>query len=300
MTGRIPPLNALRAFEAAARWLSFTKAAEELHVTQGAISRQVKLLEDFLGFDLFERTPHGVELNRSGQVYAAAITRSFDEILRATDELGTARTHSVLTIRGYTTFLVRWLTPLLPDFQIRHPNIEVRLVSASDPVDFGRDKVDLGIRYGYGRWKDLECDLLFMDELFPVCSPTLRESVPLRTPADLRGCTLLHLNLRCSDWPEWFAAAGVDRPLPGRDVALEDLGVAYQCAVAGFGVAIGQREYVHEDLAAGKLVVPFQPVLRRNRGYYLVCPRERVNLAKIVAFRTWMNRLLEARHTPPA
>lgn len=298
MTRRIPPLNAMRAFEAAARWLSFTKAADELHVTQGAISRQVKLLEEFLGFDLFERTPHGVELNRSGQAYAAALARAFDEIHRATDELGTARTQTVLTIRGYTTFLVRWLTPLLPDFQVRHPNIEVRLVSASDPVDFDRDKVDLGIRYGYGRWKDLESDLLFTDELFPVCSPTLRDRVPLRAPEDLRECTLLHLNLRRQDWPEWFAVAGVDRPISGPEIYLEDLGVAYQCAIAGFGVAIGQWEYLVDDLATRRLVAPFEPVLRRPTGYYLVCPRARAGLAKIAVFRSWLRETLQQRAAP--
>lgn len=298
MTRRIPPLNALRAFEAAARWSSFTKAADELHVTQGAVSRQVKLLEEFLGFELFERTPHGVELNRSGDAYAAALTRAFDEILRATDQLGTARTHTTLTIRGYTTFLVRWLTPRLPDFQIRHPNIEVRLVSASDPVDFGRDKVDLGIRYGYGRWKELESDLLFTDELFPVCSPSLRDAVPLRQPSDLNECVLLNLNLRRSDWHEWLALAGVERPASERDIDMEDLGVVYQSAIAGFGVAMGQREYLSDDLASGRLVSPFGQVLRRPRGYHLVCPKERAGLAKVIAFRGWLRDGLGRRGYP--
>lgn len=285
---RIPPLNALRAFEAAARNLSFTKAGNELNVTQGAVSRQVRLLEEFFGFELFERTPRGVELNRAGGIYAAVITDALDKITRATDELATTSTHTVLTIRGYTNLLVRWLTPLLPDFHLHHPNIEVRLICAGDPVDFDRDKVDMGIRYGFGRWQHLERDALFMDELTPVCCPKVRDAFNLREPADLGRCTLLHLNARESDWPDWYVEAGVALPAASRNVYLEDLGIAYQCAIAGQGVAMGQFQYVREYIATGQLVAPFSPVLRREAGYYLVCPRERAGLAKIVAFRKWL------------
>ncbi|VWX61749.1 conserved hypothetical protein [Burkholderiales bacterium 8X] len=292
---RLPPLNALRAFESAARNLSFTKAGNELNVTQGAVSRQVRLLEDFFGFELFERTPRGVELNRVGETYAAAITEALDKITHATDRLATTSTHTVLTIRGYTNLLVRWLTPLLPDFHQRHPNIEVRLVCAGDPVDFERDKVDLGIRYGFGRWHNLESDPLFMDELTPVCSPKMRDALRLEEPSDLARCTMLHLNLRESDWPDWCAAAGIELAAATRHVHLEDLGVTYQCAIAGQGVAMGQYQYVREFIANGQLVAPFTPVLRRPTGYHLVCPRERAGLAKIVAFRRW---LAEAPRTP--
>jgi len=295
VTHKIPPLNALRAFEAAARNLSFTKAGGEMNVTQGAVSRQVRLLEEYLGFELFERTPRGVELNRAGQIYAAAVTEAFDKITRATDELATTSTHTVLTIRGYTTLLVRWLTPLLPDFQLRHPNIEIRLVSASDPVDFDRDKVDLGIRYGYGRWHDLERDPLFMDELMPVCSPALCQSFDLKQPADLARCTLLHLNLRQADWPDWFAYAGLELPANAPSFHLDDLGVLYQCAIAGQGVAMGQYQYVREHLSSGQLVAPFKPILRRHSGYYLICPKERAGLSKIVTFRNWLREVLAAR-----
>jgi LysR family glycine cleavage system transcriptional activator len=292
MTHKIPPLNALRAFEAAARNLSFTKAAGEMNVTQGAVSRQVRLLEDYLGFELFERTPRGVELNRAGQIYASAVTEAFDKITRATDELATTSTHTVLTIRGYTNLLVRWLTPLLPDFQLRHPNIEVRLVSAGDPVDFNRDKVDIGIRYGYGRWQELECDALFMDQLTPVCSPDLVRSFGLAQASDLARCTLLHLNRRQADWPDWFALAGMKMPAGAGAVHLEDLGVLYQCAIAGQGVAMGQYQYVREYLANGQLAAPFDLTLRRQSGYYLVCPRERAGLSKIVTFRKWLRETL--------
>ncbi|MCL4768362.1 MAG: transcriptional regulator GcvA [Hyphomicrobiaceae bacterium] len=288
MSRRMPPLNALRTFEVAARNLSFTKAAAEINLTQGAVSRQVKVLEDFLGFELFERTPRGVELNRAGAIYAAALTDAFQRIVDATDELATTHTHSILTIRGYTTFIVRWLLPLLPDFHRRHTNIDISLVSASDPVDFERDRVDLGIRYGYGRWKGVVCFLLFKDELLPVCSPALRDSALLNSPPDLARCKLLHINLRQRDWPDWLAQVGIEGSIGTQNLYFEDLGIAYECALAGQGVMMGQRAYVAADLAAGRLVAPFDTVLRRDTGYYLVCPKERVELAKIKAFTAWL------------
>lgn len=295
MNRRVPPLNSLRAFEVAARRLSFTRAADEMNVTQGAISRHVKALEDHLGFPLFERTSRGIALSSSGRAYAAALSEAFGRIVVATDELVTAHSHTVLTIRGYTTFLVRWLIPLLPEFQIQHPNIEVRLVSANDPVDFDRDNVDIGVRYGHGRWRNLECDLLFMDELSPVCNPSLLALAGSQSPSILARFTLLHLNLRRSDWPDWLAVAG-HADLEGQsNLFLEDLGVAYQCPAAGLGVAMGQRAYVRDDLAAGRLVAPFDTVLRRSAGYYLVCPRDRADVTKIVTFRRWLAEVLAAR-----
>jgi LysR family glycine cleavage system transcriptional activator len=295
MKRRLPPLNPLRAFEAAARHMSFTKAADEMNVTQGAVSRQVKALEDYLGFALFERTPKGLALSRNGRVYVGTLTESFERIARATDELVTTRTHTILTIRGYTTFLVRWLIPLLPEFQVRHPNIEVRLVSASEPVDFERDNVDVGIRYGYGRWSGLKSDLLFLDALVPVCSPALMQAAQLRTPADLARSTLLHLNLRRDDWPDWLAGAGHDPLQAANNLFLEDLSVVHQCAMAGMGVAIAQQAYIRSDLAGGKLVAPFDFVLARPKGYFLVCPRDRADTTKILTFWNW---LLERIRTP--
>lgn len=288
MKRRIPPLNPLRAFEAAARHMSFTKAAEEMNVTQGAISRQVKVLEEYLGFALFDRTSKGLELSRNGRGYAATLSQAFEQIALATDEVITARSHSVLTIRGYTTFLVRWLVPLLPEFKIKHPNIEIRLVSASDPVDFERENVDLGIRYGYGHWRNMESELLFFDSLIPVCSPALVEQTRLESPRDLSRCTLLHLNLRRRDWPDWLAAAGDEHLNVENNLFLEDLGVVYQCAVAGMGVAIGQQAYVEDDLAARRLVAPFDFVLRRSKGYYLVFPKDRGHVTKIRVFQEWL------------
>ncbi len=292
MKRRIPPLNPLRAFEAAARHMSFTKAAEEMNVTQGAVSRQVKVLEEYLGFGLFARTSKGLELNRNGRAYVGVLSQAFEQIARATDEVVTSRSQSILTIRGYTTFLVRWLIPLLPEFKVKHPSVEIRLVSASEPVDFERDNVDLGIRYGYGQWKHTASDMLFLDSLFPVCSPALLEHVTLKTPQDLSHCSLLHLNLRRSDWPDWLANPGCQNLIPDNNLFLEDLGVVYQCAIAGMGVAIAQQAYVADDLAARRLVAPFDSILRRPKGYFLVCPRDRVHVPKIRIFWDWLRERL--------
>ncbi|MEO9190258.1 MAG: transcriptional regulator GcvA [Acetobacteraceae bacterium] len=292
---RLPPLNPLRAFEAAARCESFTRAAEELYVTQGAVSRQVKALEEHFGFTLFDRTPTGVVLSLSGRAFAAALTDAFAAVAQAADELVLARTHTVLTIRGYTTFLVRWLIPVLGAFQACHRNIEVRLEAAADPVDFHRHAADIGILYGHGAWPGLDADLLFQDELFPVCSPALREGeTPLRRPEDLANHTLLHLNQRRRDWPAWLSAAGCPEITAGADFFLEDLSVVYQCAIEGMGVAIGQRAYLREELASGRLVVPFDTVLRRRAGYFLVCPTDRADVTKIRVFRDWLRERLAA------
>lgn len=291
---RMPPLNPLRAFEAAARHLSFTRAADELGVTQGAVSRHIRALEDRLGFPLFERTAQGLRLEQGGRVYAQVLRDSFTRIARATDNLVATQNHSVLTIRGYTTFFIRWLIPRLPEFQIAHPDMEVRLVAATDPVDFDRDAVDIGIRYGNGHWRGWRSDLLFMDDLFPVCGAGYLSSRDVGSPvALLTGSTLLHHNLRSSDWSDWFAAAGIDQTRHN-NLYFEDLSIIYECARANLGIAIGQRAYIEDDLAAGRLVRPFDVALKRNLGYYLVCPAERADAPKIKLFRDWLLRDVES------
>ncbi|QRG06316.1 LysR family transcriptional regulator [Xanthobacter dioxanivorans] len=292
---RLLPLNQLRAFEAAARHASFTKAAEELGVTQGAVSRHIRALEERLGFPLFSRTAQGLQLSHGSHVFALALEDAYGRIARATDNLIATHTHSVLTVRGYTTFFIRWLIPRLPQFQRLHPEIEVRLVAASDPVDFDRDAVDVGIRYGRGQWRHWSCDLLFLDELSPICSPDYLAQRDASSPeALLRGSTLLHHNLRPSDWAEWCRCAHVAEEQ--RDnLYFEDLSIVYECARANLGIAIGQRSYVEDDLMSGRLIEPFGTVLRRDLGYHLVTPLERADAPKIQVFRAW---LAEASRRP--
>lgn len=286
---RLPPLNPLRAFEAAARHRSFTKAAEELNVTQGAVSRHVRALEDRLGFPLFVRTPQGLELQPSSHAFAQAIERAFMEIAQATERLVATRSHSVLTVRAYTTFLIRWLIPRLPDFQFRHPDIEVRVVAASDSVNFEGDLVDVGIRYGDGAWSGWRSHLLFSDELHPVCSPGYLEATDANDARTiLRKCRLLHHNLRPHDWPDWLRITGLDNVPIGGNSYIEDLSIIYESACSGLGLAILQKAYVETDLAAGRLICPFETALTRDLGYHIVCPCERADVPKIKTFRDWI------------
>ena len=280
-------LNPLRAFEAAARHNSFTRAAHELGVTQGAISRHIRALEDRLGFALFVRTPQGLEIENAARVFARELGEAFTRISRATDNLIATQTHSVITVRGYTTFFTRWLIPRLPAFQLAHPDIEVRLVAAADPVDFDRDAVDVAIRYGGGRWPHWRSDLLFRDRLTPVCNPAYLAARPGDPQALLDAATLLHHTLRPSDWPDWLEAAGLDGER-AETLHFQDLGIIYECARAGLGLALGQEEHLAQEIRAGTLVRPFGTVLARSRGYYLVCPQERADAPKISLFRTWL------------
>jgi LysR family glycine cleavage system transcriptional activator len=287
--GRLPPLNALRAFEAVARHGSVTKAAEELCVTQSAVSRHIRTLEERLGFPLFQRTGHGLEISASSQTFATALNETFVRMAQATDALVTTQAHSILTIRAYTTFLTRWLIPALPDFHRKFPQIEVRLVASSEPVNFERDAVDVGVRYGGGRWRNWRSDALFFDELRPVCSPGYAETLRAGSPAEaLVEATLLHHNRRPADWPEWLALAGAKGVQPKENLFFEDLGIVYECARAGLGLAMGQHAYLLDDLALGRLVEPFPEALTRSTGYFLVCPESRAEVPKIACFREWV------------
>lgn len=295
MNPEFPPLNPLRVFESVARHLSFTDAAEELHITQGAVSHQIKTLETWLGFELFDRTGRHLKLTRSGEAYAAQLGIAFARIVQATQELLASSSHQILTIRGHTALFVRWLIPYLPHFQSAHPDIRVRLSSSVEGVDFRREQVDLGVVYGDGPWNGLRHDLLFSDALTPVLSPSLARDLPNPCTAEaLLALPLLHSNRRPQHWAEWMAALGASRERSPVDMYCEDLSIVYQCAIEGLGVALGQQAYVERDIAQGRLVAPHPFVLRRARGYHLVCPVERAEESKIVRFREW---LLEAIST---
>lgn len=289
MRRRFPPLNPLRAFEVTARHLSFTEAADELCVTQGAVSRQVKALEDHLGFTLFIRGSRGLQLTSEASHYAAVLSDALHRIETATDEIVMKRRLTNLTIKGYTSLLNRWLIPMLPDFQMAHPHILVKTLADTDNVDFSRDVSDVGIRYGTGHWRDTTADLLFRDELMPVCSPAFLESVgPLASPGDLKACRLLVLRKRRRDWTDWLHECGVKGLEDSDEVVFDELAVLLEAALAGQGVAIGQRKYIEHDLAAGRLVAPFDHVLRRQAGYFLVIPEDRIISQKIQDFRRWI------------
>src|SRR5690606_20305898 len=214
-------------------------AAQELHITQGAVSHQMRALEEWLGFRLFDRRTGRLQITGGGMVYAQSLSSAFAEIARATEELISVGSHQVLTILGHTTFFTHWLIPLLPSFQSAFPEIKVRLTSSVEWIDFEKANADIGIRYGNGSWAGLSSHLLFSDELTPVLSPRLAErlSQPLTVEA-LLSLPLLHSNKRPNHWSDWIAAAGASRPSSAEDMHYEDLSIIYECAIQGLGVAL--------------------------------------------------------------
>ncbi|MFW9081394.1 transcriptional regulator GcvA [Pseudomonas sp. P2757] len=294
MLTRLPSLNGLRAFECAGRHMSFTKAGEELNVTQTAISHQIRRLEDELGVRLFMRLKDGLALTDEGQVYLPGVRAAFHELRHATEQLLESSNTSVLTISTLVSVGSKWLLPRLPSFREAHPEIDVRISAFTELADFRKGGIDAAIRYGDGNWPGLRADWLMSDEIFPVCSPRLLAGPnALQAPADLANHTLLQVNgVTGNDWSNWLSAAGQPH-LAAKDARLTfDLALmAVQAAVDGQGVCIGRSTYVEDDLRAGRLVVPFDLRLKSDSGFYLVAPHATADSKKIVAFRNWLKGL---------
>jgi len=284
----LPPLNSLRAFEAAARHLSFKKAAQELNVTPGAISQQVKRLEASLSTQLFLRMPTSLQLTQAGQEYLPIIRRAFERISEATERLQVTRGIEIVTVSTMSGFATKWLVPRLNRFQELHPNIDVRISTSWHLVDFGREDVDVAIRHGLGRYQGLRSWRLLVEDMVPVCSPRLLEGPPaLRTLADLRNHTLLHDQER-RDWSLWLEAAGVTGIDGTRGLSFTEETLMLEAAIEGQGIALGRSALIERDLAAGRLVKPFDVPIPNDFAYYLVCPDGRADVPKIVAFREWL------------
>jgi LysR family glycine cleavage system transcriptional activator len=291
MTARLPSLNGLRAFEAAARHLSFTLAASELNVTQTAISHQIRRLEEELGIRLFVRQNRALALTPEARDYLPGVRAAFNDLRLATDRLLRKDDDKVLTVSTLASLAAKWLLPRLTDFQEQHPGIDVRITTSANLVDFQRDNVDAAIRYGRGQWPGLRADWLMADELFPVCSPSLlRGDKPLRQPEHLRGYPLLHTsNANSDDWRLWLTAAGLPADIaqqPG--ITFDMIFMTIQAAIDGIGVAMGRTSYVQDDIAKGRLVVPFKIALPADAGFYLVSPQGRREAPKLAAFRQWV------------
>jgi LysR family glycine cleavage system transcriptional activator len=289
MTARLPSLNGLRAFEAAARHLSFTLAATELNVTQTAISHQIRRLEEELGIRLFVRQNRALALTPEAQDYLPGVRAAFNDLRLATDRLLRRDDDRVLTVSTIASLAAKWLLPRLTDFQEAHPGIDVRITTSTSLVDFQRDNVDAAIRYGRGQWPGVRADWLMRDELFPVCSPSLlRGDKPLRTPQDLKDHVLLHTN-NGDDWRLWLTAAGLSTSISTQPGITSDITyMTIQAAIDGMGVAMGRTSYVQDDIARGRLVVPFRIALPANAGFYLVSPDGRRDAPKLAAFRDWV------------
>ncbi|MBR0716722.1 transcriptional regulator GcvA [Bradyrhizobium liaoningense] len=291
MTSRLPSLNGLRAFEAAARHLSFTLAAAELNVTQTAISHQIRRLEEELGIRLFVRQNRALALTPEARDYLPGVRAAFNDLRLATDRLLRKDDDKVLTVSTLASLAAKWLLPRLSDFQEAHPGIDVRITTSASLIDFQRDNVDAGIRYGRGQWPGVRADWLMADELFPVCSPgLLRGDKPLRCPEDLKDHVLLHTsNANSDDWRLWLTAAGLPTDIarqPG--ITFDMIFMTVQAAIDGIGVAMGRTAYVQDDIAKGRLVVPFRIALPTDAGFYLVSPEGRRDAPKLSAFREWV------------
>ncbi|HLT76010.1 MAG TPA: transcriptional regulator GcvA [Ferrovibrio sp.] len=294
MPRQLPPLNMLRVFEAAARHLSFTRAAEELHVTQAAVSHQVKALEEFLGVALFRRYNRRLVLTEAGQNYLPSLRDAFDLMEAATRRLGRDAESGVLKISTLHSFAARWLVPRVPRFHKRHPEIELSISTSTSLVDFRRDDVDVAVRVGRGNYPELHVVHLMDDYILPVCSPRLLDGEhPLRSAQDLKFHALLHDTAlepveQAPSWRNWLRQAGVQGIDADRGTGYSDAGMAIQAAIAGHGVALARFTLVCDDLAAGHLVQPFGPTFPYQWSHYLVCPKAAADNARIRAFRDWL------------
>jgi len=291
MRQHLPPLKALRAFEAAARHGSVSRAAEELHVTQSAVSQQVRALERHVGLPLFRRIAGQIELTPEGRDFFPPLRDALDSIDAAAARLAANRAAGVLTVSLLPTFAMRWLIPRLGRFQARQPEIEVRLVTTARQADLRREDIDAAIRYGSGQWPDLHADLLMTEDMFPVCAPRLLSETPaLRTVGDLARHTLLLVDAppRKDDWTLWLEAAGARGLEPAGTMKFESSAQALEAALAGLGLVLAHRPFVVDDLAEGRLVAPFETVVPARDAYYLVYHRSRAELPRLRALRDWL------------
>lgn len=287
---RLPFLNGIRAFEAAARQGSFATAAGELNVSPAAVSRMVHLLEDRLGVALFERTANRLAPTAAGRAYQTGLTPLLDALASLTAQVtaqGTART---LTIGVGPTFATRWLIPRLADFRQSEPDIEVRFTAGGVAGSFSEDWT-CGITLGDGAWPGLVAERLFAADLQPVCAPRL--AAQLKHPSDLAGSSLLRVAHAADEWPLWLKSAGVSR-IAAKGPQFQYYGQALQAAADGVGIAMGIRPYIDDDIRAGRLVAPFPLTVPKGKEWYLVYRESRKNERDFAAFRRW---LLEPRRT---
>ncbi len=288
MEPRLPPLNALRAFEAAARLGSFTAAAEVLHVTHGAVSRQVRSLEDWLGIALFERKGRRVWLTGPGREYLQAVQSSFDTIVAATRRLAETGAKRQIAIDALPTFTMHWLLPRLTRFQMRYPAVELRLTTSDSPLSGAVGGFDIAIRRGPQDWPGCVAQEFLVENEIPVCSPALLKRIPLAEVHDLARHTLLSSNGRAHSWERWLSAAGVPDLTSAARQQFDHFYLTLQAAVDGLGVALGPRPVIDDELASGRLVAPLDGPIVRSRAYHWLMPNARAGDPVLRAFCDWL------------
>jgi len=286
---RLPSLSGLRAFETAARHLSFKAAAAELAVTPTAISHRIRRLEAELGCELFHRRIRSIALSRAGEVLLPDVRDAFQKLERAAAKLRDTEERGVLTVSTVASFAVKWLVPRLGDFQQENPGIDVRISSNLGLSNFRDDGVDVAIRYGRGVWPGLRADMLYREESFPLAAPSLlSKGPPLDSPADLARHTLLHVSMYPDDWQRWLTMAGFAGLEPAGNQIFDDSIIMLQAAINGLGVAQGRYTLSGVDIAAGRLVKPFDMPLPQETAFYVVSPLATQDQPKVAAFRDWM------------
>jgi LysR family glycine cleavage system transcriptional activator len=288
MLRRLPSLNALKAFEAAARHESFTKAADELSVTQGAVSHQVKALEAELGLRLFNRERQRLVITDAGRSYLEVVRDAFDRLAVGTHRVLQLQQSGVLTVTTSPNFAGKWLVHRLGRFVEAHPDIDLRVSASLQHIDFTQEDIDLAVRHGDGQWPGLHVTRLCAEELFPICSPKfMRGRGALRSPADLARRTLLHVNDR-RDWSKWLEAAQVAGVDADHGPIFNQASMAIDAAIDGQGIALARTALAAWDLCAGRLVRPFAFALKAPYAYWIVCPKSTASLPKIATFRDWL------------
>ncbi len=283
---KLPNLAALRAFEAAARHGNFSRAAEEIHVTHGAISHQVRALEEELGVPLFARHGKRIAITPDGEHFAAVLRKALTEIAGAADALQANAKQARLTVTALTSFAARWLSPRLGRFIEQHPGLEVMLQASNQLTDFVRESVDLGIRFGSGNYPGLLTEKIMDDYYYPVASPRFNRGKLPRTPQKLAQ----HPLLRCvmEPWTPWFHAAGVDLLEPTGGLVFQDSSMMVRAAAEGHGIALARHSMARMDIESGELVRLFDISIKCPHSYYLVCPPEAMQKPQVRAFRDWL------------
>lgn len=294
MRRSLPPLNALRAFETAARHMSISLAANELRVTPAAISHQIRILEDHVGLPLFTRNGRGLALTDAGSAGLRDLREGFVKLCAAMDAIDSLGEAGTLSVSVAPSFAAKWLLPRLGSFQVAHPEIDVHVAASMQLADFIKDGLDVAIRYGAGRYSDLAVTQLLTESVVPVCSPDfLRLHGPFHAPGDLVEATLLHDDSpdndpSCPNWEMWLSAAGARHIDAGRGPRFNQSSLVIEAAVLGRGVGLAKTALAARDLRHGRLVQPFKSRVKVDFAYYIVAPRAKLNLPKVSHFIDWL------------